>query len=222
MEFYLVAMLAMFPMLLGMLQVALLLIANHQVDLAAMMAARAGATEGGSTTAIRVAFANALTPMFLHSAQRGNANALASQLIEARARALGEVMIFGQIRLLSPSQEARRTWAIERDGQQVIPNDSLPMRLRVSGGASRSDGDRDRDRDTDTDTDARSTLLEANTLEVEATWCHPLIVPLAGPLLIAATRWLDDEPLHQLCYAADRLPIRSRGIAPMQSDFIVE
>jgi Flp pilus assembly protein TadG len=200
-EFHVVALFAMMPMLLGMLQGSLLMIANHQVDFAAFMAARAGATEGGGEGAIRTAFADALAPMFLGAGERNDPDALARRLVQARLRAATALLAHGRIRVLSPTPQAQRELSIGRDGQRVIPNDSLAVRLGQSGGGG---------------------LLDGNLLEIEATWCHPLIVPVARPMLIATMRWLDHEPWHQLCYASDRLPIRSRGIAVMQSDFIVD
>jgi hypothetical protein len=200
-EFHVVALFAMLPMLLGLLQAALLMIANHQVDFAAFMAARAGATEGGREGAMRAAFADALAPMFLDAGERNDPDAMGRRLVQARLRAASAVLAHGRIRLLSPTPQARQDVSIDRDGQRVIPNDSLAVRLRQPGG----DG-----------------LLDANLLEVEAIWCHPLIVPVARPMLVAAMRRLDHEPWHQLCYAGDRLPIRSLGVAVMQSDFIVD
>jgi hypothetical protein len=199
-EFHIVALLAMLPLLLGMLQVALLLIANHQVDLATFMAARAGATEGGREAAVRSAFADALAPMFLHAGAGQGADSRVRGLVQARLRSAAEVLAHGRIRLLSPTAEAQRHWSIEREGRRVIPNDSLAVRLRRPGAAG---------------------LLDANVLTVEATWCHPLIVPVAGPLLVAAMRRFDAEPWHQACFATGRLPIRSTSHAAMQSDFIV-
>jgi Flp pilus assembly protein TadG len=200
-EFHVVALFAMLPMLLGMLQVALLLVANHQVDFAAFMAARAGATEGGREAAMRTAFADALVPMFLGASAGTGREAMTRAIVEARVRAAADVALHGQIRLLSPTPEARRELAVERDGLRVIPNDSLGSRTRRPGGAG---------------------LLAANILAVEATWCHPLIVPVARSVLLATMRRIDLDPWHQACYANERLPIRSRGVVPMQSDFIVD
>jgi hypothetical protein len=196
-----VALFAMMPMLLGMLQVSLLMIANHQVDFAAFMAARAGATEGGREDAVRAAFANALAPMFLGAGEQRDTDALARRLVQARLRAAAAVLAHGRIRILSPTPQAQQALSIERDGQRLIPNDSLAFRLRRPGGGG---------------------LLDGNVLEVEATLCHPLVVPIARPMLVAAMRLLDREPWHQLCFASDRLPIRSRAVAAMQSDFIVD
>lgn len=203
-EFHIVAMFAMLPMLLGLLQLALLLAANHQVDLAAFLAARAGATEGGSHVVMRAAFADALVPMFVAAGSgEGNdgAGGLATRVLAARARAAADVALYGRLRVLSPTSDSAREVAVERNGRRVIPNDSLPFRLRRPDGRA---------------------LLEASLLEIEATWCHPLVVPIARPLLVSAMRRLDGEPWHQRCYAGDRLPIRSRSVVPMQSDFIVD
>ncbi len=64
-------------------------------------------------------------------------------------------------------------------------------------------------------------LQQANVLRVEFSYCRPLIVPFAGPLLLGVLRQLDRDPWHQRCYAAGRIPLRAEGVAPMQSDFRV-
>jgi hypothetical protein len=64
-------------------------------------------------------------------------------------------------------------------------------------------------------------LQEANVLRIEISYCRPLIVPFMGPTLLGALRRLDHDLWNQHCYAAGRVPLRSVGVAPMQSDFRV-
>jgi hypothetical protein len=63
-------------------------------------------------------------------------------------------------------------------------------------------------------------LQQANMLRVEFIYCRPLVVPFIRSLMIGLLRQLDPEPSNLGCYASGRIPIRSTGTAPMQSDFI--
>jgi hypothetical protein len=85
----------------------------------------------------------------------------------------------------------------------VIPNDALESRSMAPGRRS------------------GISLQQANVLRLEISYCRPLIVPFAGPLLVGTLRLLDHDLWHQRCYAAGRIPVRSEGVAPMQSDFRV-
>jgi hypothetical protein len=94
---------------------------------------------------------------------------------------------------MAPDSAAQRDFSIDREGLRVIPNDSLNYRGPGVRGA--------------------------NLLAVEIVYCHPLLVPFARELLIGALRTIDHDPWHHQCYASGRVPIRSVGITPMQSDF---
>jgi TadE-like protein len=200
-EFQIVALLAMLPMCLGILQIALLLVVNHQLDYATFWAARAGAVAQGMRPDIERAFAQAMTPLFVNAADGiDKANAV-QRITAAYPRLLREVALYARFQILSPSAAAGADFGIEREGQRVIPNDSLEHRSMQVGASS------------------GQTLQEANVLKVAVTWCHPLIVPFVSQLLIVTLRLLDQDVTDQVCYAAGRLPLRSTGIASMQSDF---
>jgi Flp pilus assembly protein TadG len=200
-EFYVVAILALLPLCLGIIQVALLLVANHHVDHAAYMAAREGAVSHGELSAIRAGFARAITPLYVDSVAPVDRGNVTSRVAQAYARAMQDMALYTRFRIVSPNDAAQGDFAISRDGQRVIPNDSLEYRSAALGRRS------------------RLSLQEANILDVEVSHCRPLIVPLVRQLLLATLRRIDHDQWDQQCYAADRVPIRSAGIAPMQSDF---
>jgi len=202
-EFYIVSLFALLPLCLGALQIALLLIANHHVDYAAFSAARAGAVFGGRQDEMRQAFADALLPLLVTSEGGIDRENVVSRVTEARLRARSELVLYGEVQLLWPDRQVQQDFATLREGHNVIPNHSL----RALGGRRGSGSGR--------------TLREANVLVIAATWCHPMIVPFARELLMATMRRFDRDPRHQLCLAEGRMPIRSRGVAPMQSDFLV-
>jgi len=200
-EFHVVALLAILPLCLGMVQTSLLLVANHHIDHAAFMAARAGAMHHGDPSVMREEFARVLTPLFVGSAERLGAGNLASRVAAARLHAAGEVTAFSWIRVISPGVESARDFRIARDGANVIPSDSLEHRSTAPGGRS------------------GLSLQQANMLRVEFTYCRPLIVPFIRAIMVGLLQRLDPEPSHASCYAAGRVPIRATGVAPMQSDF---
>jgi hypothetical protein len=202
-EFYLVALLALLPLCLGMVQTSLLLIANHHIDHAAFMATRAGATQKGDIAVMRREFARVLTPLFVEATGGVNSGNVAARVGAAQIRATVDIAAFVRIRLLSPSPAAQRDFVIRREGVDIIPNDSLEHRTNRPGAES------------------RLSLQQVNMLRVEYTYCQSLVVPFIRGTMTGFLRRLDPEPSHQLCYAEGRLPIRSVGSAPMQSDFRV-
>jgi hypothetical protein len=201
-EFYLVALLALLPLCLGILQTALLLIDNHHVDNAAFMAAREGAVRHGDVGAMRSEFARALTPLLVGAqpVDRGNAT---EKVLAAYADAQREVAAFGRIEVISPNAEAQQDFGQTRDKQRVIPNDALTYR-------SASPGER-----------SGISLQEANILRVKFTYCRPVIVPFIRQLMVGFLQHMDADPWNGRCYAQGRVPIASTGTAPMQSDFLL-
>jgi Flp pilus assembly protein TadG len=202
-EFHIVALFALLPLCLGTVQMALLMVENHHLDHAAFLAARHGAVMHGDLSEVKKAFARAATPLFVGSGtplDRGN---VAMRVTAAYATATADITAYARVQLLAPDANARADFAISRDRRQVIPNDALESRSMAPGRRS------------------GLSLQQANVLRLEISYCRPLIVPFAGPLLVGTLRLLDHDLWHQRCYAAGRIPVRSEGVAPMQSDFRV-
>ena len=195
MEFYVVALFALLPLLLGTLQVGLLLVANHVVDFAAFAAVRRGAVANGEPDAIRSEFTRAMVPLFVSSTEPLTRDNVVTRVVRAYARAAIDVGLHARFATLAPDAAMQREFAVEREGQRVIPSDSLNYR--------------------------NSGVREANVLKVEVVYCHPLLVPFARELLLGTLRTIDHDPWHQYCYSSGRVPIRSVGVSPMQSDFRV-
>jgi hypothetical protein len=202
-EFYLVALLALLPLCLGMLQTSLLLVANHHLDHAAFMAARTGANHQADPGVMRSEFARVVSPLFVDSTTAVDPGNATPRVVAARLRALADVTAFSRIRVLSPTASAQRDFGEFRDGINVIPSDSLEYRSSSPGPSS------------------GLSLQQANMLRVEFIYCRPLIVPFVRGFMIGLLRQLDPAPANLFCYAAGRVPIRSVGVAPMQSDFRV-
>lgn len=202
-EFYIVALFALLPLCLGTLQMALLMVENHHIDHATFLAARHGAVKHGDMAEIRRALAMAASPLFVPSGTPMDRGNVVQRVATAYATATADIAAYARVRLLTPDQQALADFAMRRDGRQVIPNDALEFRSPARGRRS------------------GISIQEANVLRIEVNYCRPLIVPFAGPLLLATLRMLDHDLWHQRCYAAGRVPVRSEGVAPMQSDFRV-
>lgn len=202
-EFHIVALLALVPLCLGTLQIALLMIENHHIDHAMFMAARHGAVMHGDTAAMRRAFAKAITPLFVDSSVPLDGENITSKVTAAYGRALADSAEYSQLHILTPDSAAQADFGLRRGNGRVIPNDSLEYRTTEQGRRS------------------GVSLQEANMLRIEIRYCRPLIVPFARQLLLSTLRVIDHDAWNRRCYAAGRVPIRSDGIAPMQSDFRV-
>lgn len=202
-EFYVVALFALLPLCLGGLQLALLMAENHHLDHAAFLAARQASMAQGDLDTARRTLARAATVLHVDTSTELDAGNAAQRVARAYAAAWADQARFSRVRLLAPDAAAQADFAILRGGVRVIPNDSLEYR---SASLGRRSG---------------ISLQQANLLRLEVQWCRPLIVPFARQLLLGILRSIDRDPWRQTCYAQDRVPIRSEGSSPMQSDFRV-
>lgn len=202
-EFHVVALFALLPLCLGGLQMALLASENHHLDHATFLAARHAAMEHGEVGSARRALARAATVLFVRADADLAGSGAAPAVARAYAAALADQALHARVRVLNPTPEAQQDFALLRNGDRVIPNDALEHRDSAPGPRS------------------GLTLQQASMLRLEVSWCRPLVVPFARHLLLGALRTLDRDPWRQGCYARGRVPIRSVGTSPMQSDFRV-
>lgn len=202
-EFQIVALFALLPLCLGMLQLALLMAENHHVDHAVFQAARRASMASGDLDTARRAFAQTASVLFVDAGTELTSDNAVGRVAGAYARALLDQARFSRFRILSPAPEAQADFAIRRGEWRVIPNDGLEYRSSAPG--------------------ARSgiSIQQANVLRLQVSWCRPLVVPLIRELMIGTLRLLDRDPWHQYCYSEGRVPIRSEGTSMMQSDFRV-
>ena len=189
-EFALALLLGLMPMVLGILQVAALLVAKNTLNLATFMAARQGSVLGADPGAMQRELARALVPLYVRSSRDGVAPA--DTVAAAYAAALIDVEALDSLVVLNPTRADLARLAELRNGSRVIPNDFIEFRSAA----------------------ARA----ANVLTIQVVHCQPLVVPLVGPALAAALTWLDSDPRHQRCLAVGRAPIVARASLVMQSD----
>lgn len=163
---------------------------NH----AALLAARAGAVENGSPTAIRRGLAHGLAPL-------SSPDASLQGVAEAVARIDAELLVDARIRILNPTRESFEDFATEVDGARELPNDRLHARSTVRGSLGGLN------------------IQDANLLRVEVTYGHELKVPLingfVSRLSLLARREVD--PFQQQLLRRNRLPITATATVRMQS-----
>ena len=189
-EFSLALLLGLLPMVLGILQVAALLVAKNDLNLATFLAAREGAVAGADPGTMHRALARALTPLYVRAGRNGVAPA--SDVALAYASALADVTALDSLSILNPTRGDLDRYGTVRGGQRVIPNDSIEFRPRQ--------------------------VQDANVLTIEVIHCQALVVPLAGRALLTALQALATDPRQLRCLAAGRAPIAARASIVMQTD----
>jgi hypothetical protein len=189
-EFALALTLGVLPLVLGILQMAALLVAKNELNLATFMAARQGTVSGADPLAMRRELARALVPLYTRASRDGVA--ASTDVMLAYGAALADVTALDTLIVLGPTRAQLSRVGVMRGGRQVIPNDSIEYRP--------------------------ATVQSANVLTIEVTHCQSLVVPLAGPALVAALELLDSEPRHWRCLASGRAPVVARASLAMQSD----
>jgi hypothetical protein len=157
----------------------------------------------GDLQAARNAFARASSVLLVDAGSGLTRQNAASRVLRAYTAAHADQLRFARFTLVNPSPEAQADFAVTRAGRRVIPNDSLEYRAATPGARS------------------GQSIQQANILRLRVSWCRPVVVPFIRQLLIGSLRVLDADPWHQYCYSQGRIPIRSEGASPMQSDFRV-
>lgn len=198
-EFQIVALTGLLPLLLGIVQIGQLLVAHHVLNFAASEAARAGAVDHARVPSMMEGLIDGLLPLFAEADRIDEDGGPLSAVLSARARAEIDVRRFGRIERLVPSSRDFDDHARTERGQRYIPNDALEFRDPAPGSAG------------------GQSLQAANLLRIKVRWCHPLVVPLIDRLLPTLLARLDPDPEDLICYSAGRVPLRVVTTAPMQS-----
>lgn len=199
-EFQVVALLALLPVILGTVQMAMLLSGFHVLSFAASEAARAGSIAHTEAAEMNAALAAGLMPLVTDLADVDEGGGPLERILAARLRAEREVLQFATIERTVPTSRDFADHGTMRAGRRVIPNDALEHRSPAAGSQS-----------------GRS-IQQSNLLRIRVRYCHSLVVPLIDRMLPPLLQLLDDDPRHRHCYEAGRVPLQVLGSAPMQSD----
>lgn len=187
------------PLVLAILQIALLTVTRQQLNLATQLAARAAAVDHGSLSTVRTELARGLTPLFGDKRAMSQAGAVLP-VVTAQALALAEMLRpnLTRIDVLNPTRESFEDFEMLRDGIRQIPNGPFEPPIRVG-------------------TASGQTLQDANTLSLRVTYCARLTIPLVDRLIPALLAVRVRDPRDLACYAARRLPMTARAVITMHS-----
>ncbi len=176
---------------LGAVQWALIYEARNTLNHAAFMAARAGATDHGSQTAIRLALGQGLLPLYAPDASAGS--------LAARAVEVGrDLALFTRIRILNPTREAFEDFGVDPDRSE-IPNDRLYLAPTEPGPRS------------------GLSVQDANLLKLEVLYGYPLKVPFVNKVVATVGAWVAPDPTHRAYLAAGRIPVLATAVVRMQT-----
>ncbi len=201
----LVVMLAMAPLVLGAIQMAMFYHAKSIINYATFEAARAGAVAGAQKGPMKSAFVRNVLPLY-------GSGTSATSILAARARALDVWIITipgtsrgagGKIQLLSPTREAFRDFGLRIGGGQLtIPNDHLRYRAKNIGGTSNVN------------------VQDANLLKIKVTFGYKMIVPVINKIIARIMLIADARNASYYLGTPPRLPIVSYATVRMQSNAI--
>ncbi|SHH24708.1 TadE family protein [Massilia sp. CF038] len=210
-EFYLIAFWVLVPLLMGILQLGLFMVAKNTVNVAALNAARAGAASGINPGEMRNAFLQGILPLYAsHGMERVGGNdfvdvsnnygtvTTGAYLAAAKEWALSPVG--NRIIVLNPRRAAFDDFGINRasDRQRIIPVENL-----MSNNAAGS----------------RSGQLRSDALllKIEANYCYRMVVPIIDTMIISTLRNVFDrfDAAAQDCYLNNAILIRSQAVVRM-------
>lgn len=197
-EFAVVALLALIPLVLATLQLGLLYVTKHTVQHATFLAARAGAVSHGSHSAMLRHLAKGLAPLYAASRVDLDAGSAPPAIVAAYGRAYLDARRPDRTRLrvLNPSPAAFEDFERSRRGVREIPN------TFVYGAVGARSG---------------QTLADVNVLKIRVDYCAELAVPLIDRLVTATLRRLDPDAFRQQCYWSRRLPIVGHALVHMHT-----
>lgn len=200
----LVVMLAMAPLVLGAIQMAMFYHAKSIINYAAFEAARAGAVSGVNMTAMRRAFQRNIMPLYGGGTTVGDVQGAYWRAridtwiptIPNTRRGAG-----GKIEILSPTREIFQDFGIRINGGPLtLPNDHLRYRIPVVG------------------TRSRVNVQDANLLKIKVTYGYKMIVPVINKIIANIMQIMDARNI--IYYRGDppRMPIVSYVTVRMQSN----
>jgi hypothetical protein len=189
-EFALTMVFGVLPLVLGILQIAALLVAHDVLTLATFQAARQGTMQGADLAAMRSTLARGLLPLYVPVARDGQVSQ--TDALKGYGRAYAEVLALDRLAIVQPTRDSVRGLTVRRAGAEVLPNEALESRPKA--------------------------LRTANLLTLEVAHCQPLVVPVVGPALAEGLALLAGGGRDAACYALGRIPLKARASLVMQSD----
>jgi hypothetical protein len=186
-EFALVFLLVLAPLVLGLAQLGLLTVARHELDLATSQGLRQAALRGATADAVRREFARVLSA-YSASHQTADAANAAQVWAQQQARLVAPGAI--EITRRSPGASDFRRLGMTTQGLRRIPN---------------------------TGAEFRAELRAANTLRMDIDYCAPLIVPFVSTFMVQIRLPDARNGFERQCLDRGGWPMRASGFEMMQS-----
>lgn len=204
-EFQIISVLVLLPLLMGVVQVGLLIVAKNTLNVATLGAARAGAASGGDRAAMKSALAMGLVALHGSAAKtsRGigmsdltNTNYL-PVMTTALINSTAANALYSDIIVLNPSASAFADFGVKNAQGTVIPMNNVYDNAAVGARSGQ-------------------TRAEALLLKIEVHYCEEMIIPLIKDMIQAGLSVpLGGTVADYACYAAGRVPLSSQAIVRM-------
>ncbi|WP_143512632.1 TadE/TadG family type IV pilus assembly protein [Vreelandella utahensis] len=213
-----------FVILFGIIETAFIFRTRSTLNTATFDAARHGAMNHALVEPMNERLVRGMMPLYMDADKDVGQYTQAYSKSQARMTAANSFGL-NPVKVVSPTQSMLDELGVERSLRlpghpyeqefQVIPNDNLSYRPS-SEVSVRIDGE-----------SRKVNVQDANILKIQTYWCHPLIVPVVGPLIEeAATNLLNATAETAACAALSQsvgghhIPITSQATVRMQSDVV--
>jgi hypothetical protein len=196
------------PLLMGVLQLGLLMVAKNTVNVAALATARAGGASGGSKAAMNHALALGLVPLHVGSGKSAanvgmgdiNSGNYAAVMGAALLASKGYTAAYGKITVLNPTADTYTDFGFKKpNGDIVIPVTGVFDNNQVGPKSGQ-------------------TRADALLLKIEVRYCQEMVVPLIKDLVreVMTDLLKNNTSIEDMaCYAMDRVPLRTQAVVRM-------
>jgi len=202
-EFQIISVMVLIPLLMGVLQLGLLMIAKNTVNVATLAAARAGAASGGSKAAMNQALVLGLAPLHVAAGKRmanvGMGDINSANYAAVMAGAMSESRLatgfFGKITVLNPTRKSFQDFGVPKNGGRVIPVTNVLDNNTVGANSGQ-------------------TRADALLLKIEVRYCVKMDVPVIDDMIVAVMNKITSGTSgpDRICYTAGRVPVTSQAV----------
>ncbi len=217
-EFYLVGFFVLLPLLMGILQTGMFMVAKNTVNLAALAAARAGAASSGDPSEMRRALVTGLTPLYVAAGIRVMGGSGFTELSKTNyttimpaafaAANLAWASPSNKLTVLNPSAASFTDFAITDPvtKARLIPHTNLLDDSKIGA-------------------NSKQTRADALLLKIELRYCYPMVFPIIDKLIAKVLESdLGASVEDRLCYSSvggtHGIPIKSQAIVRMTTPAI--
>jgi len=191
--------LVLIPLLLGVLQMGLLVVAKNTLNVATLGAARAGAASGGSHAAMNDALALGLAALHVAKVKQatgvGMTDISAGNYTQVAVGAIGaskvDNLVYTKIRVINPVRASFEDFGIDKAGDKLIPVTKVYDNMKVGAKSGQTHAD-------------------ALLLKIEVRYCAELVVPFISQIILGFNR----DPAC-LSVGTPRIPMVSQALVRM-------